>query len=279
MKNILLNLFSLLLVGVVIFTACEKTEESDSTPQQVSSPFIYESFLESAYIYSAGNTNVYADIPDVVGIAVDTVYGFEGGYGGVTGMDTIKLLKSELTFGDTVALGGSTFFVRKYNKGNYRVTLSSNVVIAAANTNPGPTDLEGNYARVIPTANGYILEVKKVSDGVYLIFNPGGAPTVPANPYLLYNFKASNGADSLSFANQTDLCGGGLQLVNPAAPSGLVSSDYSASHPPVYIPAAPPAPARLTWRIYEFPSASTTVLHPGVALCNWGLGIRGFDKQ
>ena len=274
MKNIMLTLSSLLLGCAFFFAACDKKEEIDSVAQRVSIPYIAISYLQDVYIYAQGSTSIYTDIPNVVAVAVDSVYGFEGGYGGKTGMDSIKLLKSEiLGFGDTTKLGGSSYSFQKYSKGNYRVTQSAAVVIAGANNNPGPTALEGNYLRA---ATGYLMAVSKVANGVYLITNPGGAASVASNPYLLYNYRSSLGQDSLSFANQTDNCGGGLQLVSPAAPNGLTSADYSALHPPII---SNPSPLTFQWRIYEFPTASATATHPGAALCNWGLGVRTFVKQ
>ena len=274
MKNIMFILSSLLFGCVFFFAACDKTEEIDSVAQRVSVPYIAINYLEDVYIYAQGSTSIYSDIPDIVAVAVDSVYGFVGGYGGKTGMDSIKLLKTDvLGFGDTISLGGSSYAFQKYSKGNYRVKHSAAVVIAGANTNPGPTALEGNYLRA---ATGYLMEVRKVADGVYLITNPGGAASVAANPYLLYNYKSSLGLDSLSFAIQTDLCGGGLQLVGPTAALSLTSAEYTAQYPPVLLQGPP---LTFQWRVFEFPAVSAASAHTGVALCNWGTGVRTFVKQ
>jgi hypothetical protein len=56
----------------------------------------------------------------------------------------------------------------------------------------------------------------------------------------------------------------------------LSSSDYSAMHPPVITATSP---LTLSWRVYEFPSASSSSAHTGAALCQWGLGVRTFEKQ
>ncbi|MEO6039942.1 MAG: hypothetical protein ABIQ93_16130 [Saprospiraceae bacterium] len=281
MKNKIL-LFTSLLAGCILFlVACHKTEANDSVAKQASVPYLAYSLLEDVYIYGEGSSTLFADLPNVVGVLVDTVYGFEGGYGGRTGMDSIKVLKSDLVFGDTISVGGSGFSTFKYSKGNYRTSIGSSVVIASANDNPGPTALEGNYKRT--TAAGYILVLSKVADGIYLLTNPGGAASVSPNPYLLYNFKNSAGGDSLSFANQTDLCGGGVQLVDPGAPLSLSSAEYSEKYPPKLIPpnpfATPPTPLTLTWRVLEFPTADSGAVNPGGALCNWGTGVRTFEKQ
>lgn len=273
MKNKILFLSAVLAGGVLLTTACEKTIESDSVPQTTSIPYIAEQFIEPAYIYGEGATHIYTDVPDVVAIAVDSVVGFEGGYGGKTGSDSIKILKSEvLGWPDTIAPGGKSFTFEKFNRSGFKAKLSSNIVIAAPNPSPGPTALEGTYKR---TSNNFLIEIKKVFDGVYVIDNPGGAG-VPPNPYLLHNYRNSAGGDSLAFANQPNPCGGGLQLVGPSAPSSLRSSDYSTNYPPII---AATTPFTLQWRVYEFPSASASSAHTGAALCQWGLGIRTFEKQ
>lgn len=277
MKNKIL-FFTSLLAGCIIFAvACNKTEESDSVAKQASIPFVATNNLEDVYIYVKGNTSIYSDIPDVVAVVVDTVSGFEGGYGGKTGMDSLKILRSDvLGFGDTTIVGGSSYSFQKYSKGNYRVTITATVLVldpSSANPNPGPTNLEGDYLRA---ATGMVQRIKEISPGFYLIGNPGGAPTVANKPYFLYNSKDIAGNDSLSFAIQTDLCDGALQLVAPGAPSGLSSADYSASWPPII---ASLSPITLQWRVYEFHSADPSEVHGGAALCNWGLGIRTFVKQ
>ncbi|MEO6760431.1 MAG: hypothetical protein ABIO24_13315 [Saprospiraceae bacterium] len=271
MKNKIL-LFTSLFAGCLLFVAaCKKSEDLDSVVKQTSVPFLAYSFLDDVYIYGEGNSTLFGDLPNVVGVLVDSVYGFEGGYGGKTGMDSIKVLKSDLEFSDTISVGGTGFSTYKYNKGGFRASIGSNVVIASANTNPGPTALEGDYLRV---ANGVVITLDKVSDGIYLLTNPGGAGVAP-NPYLLYNYKDVNGQDSLAFAIQKDLCGGGLQLVGPGAPLSLKSSEYSEKYPPKITL----GPITLSWRVLEFPSASKNATNPGAALCNWGTGVRTFVKQ
>lgn len=266
----------LYILGICILPllyACKNDDFVASYPQTTSIPIIIEQFVEASYVYGKGNSNIINDIPDVVAIAVDSTVGFEGGYGGKTGMDTIKILKSDIVFWpDTVDVGGYTISFEKFNKSNFKAVLSSNIVIAGPISDPGPTDLAGTYKR---TANGFLIEIKKVFDGVYVIDNPGGAG-VPAFPYLLYNHKSSTGGDELRFPNQTDPCGGGLMLVADNAPNGLKSSEYSASYPPKITATSP---LTLKWKIFEFPSASASSGHTGAALCQWGLGVRTFEKQ
>ena len=74
-------------------------------------------------------------------------------------MDTVKILKSDnLGFPDTVALGGKSITFEKFNKAGYKVAITTNIVIAGAIANPGPTAMEGTYKR---TANGVLIELKK----------------------------------------------------------------------------------------------------------------------
>lgn len=273
MKNKIL-LISSIVTGCVLFSvSCNKLEEGDSVPRPTSIPFVAIQYIEPAYVYGLGNTSIYKDVPDVVAIAVDSIVGFEGGYGGKTGADSVKVLKSDiLGWPDTTGIGGYGITFEKFNKANYKVTIGSNIVIAGAIANPGPTAMEGTYKR---TANGVLIELKKVFDGVYVIDNPGGAG-VPPFPYLFYNYKSSSGNDSLAFPIQPNPCGGGLQLVGPGAPNSLTSADYSEQYPPQITATAP---LTLSWRVYEFPSASPSSGHTGAALCQWGLGVRTFEKQ
>lgn len=274
MKNIIFTLSSFLFGLVFFFAACDKSNGIDSVPQAVSIPYIAIKYANDAYVYGVGNTHIYSDLPDVIAIAVDSIYGFEGGYGGKTGMDSVKILKTEvLGFSDTVAIGASSIGFEKFNKGNYRVTTSVNIVIAGPIATPGPTAMEGFYKR---TANGFVIELKKVFDGVYVIDNPGGAG-VPPFPYLFYNYASSSGTDSLAFPIQGNECGGGLQLVGPTAPFGLISSAYSASYPPII---SATSPLTLQWRVFTFSTAKPSSLQPGNGgLCTWGVGIRTFVKQ
>lgn len=273
MKNKVLFLTSLLAGCIVLVVACRKTVDGDSVPRATSLPYIAIPYLESAYVYGLGQSTLYSDVPDVVAIAVDSVVGFEGGYGGKTGSDSIKILKSQiLGWPDTTEIGGYSIGFEVFNRSNFKTTIGANVVIAGPIANPGPTALEGTYKR---TSNGVLIELKKVFSGVYVIDNPGGAGVAPF-PYLFYNYKSSTGADSLAFPIQTNPCGGGLQLVGSGAPNLLTSSAYSAQYPPE-IALGPPL--KLTWRVYEFPSASKSSAQTGAALCQWGLGIRSFEKQ
>ena len=274
MKNKILIFSSLLLAGSILFVAaCKKIEDADSTVTLTSIPFVYQQNINDAYVYGQGATTIYSDIPDVVAIAVDTVVGFEGGYGGKTGMDTIQVKKSDiLGWPDTVGLGGKSITFEKFNKANYKVTITSNIVIAGAIPNPGPTAMEGIYKR---TANGVLIEIKKVFDGVYVIDNPGGAGVAPF-PYLLYNYRSSSGGDSLAFPIQPNPCHGGLQLVGPTAPLSLTSAEYTSTYPPAITATSP---LTVSWKVFEFSSARPTSLHPGAALCQWGVGVRTFEKQ
>lgn len=273
MKNKILFGSSLLVGCALMIAACHKIEDNDSVVRPTSVPYIVDQSIQDAYVYGQGQTSIYTDIPNVVAIAVDTIVGFEGGYGGKTGSDTIQILKSDITgWPDTTTVGGKSITFTKYNKGNYRVSLTSNIVIAGAIATPGPTAMEGNYVR---TANGVVIELKKVFDGVYVIDNPGGAGVAPF-PYLFYNYRNSSGGDSLAFPIQKNPCAGGLQLVGTGAPLSLTSATYSAQYPPEIVSTSP---LTLSWKIFEFPSARSSSANTGVALCQWGTGVRTFEKQ
>lgn len=274
MKNKILLFSSFLACCVLFILACDKKVEIDSVAQPISIPFIAIKYVSDAYVYGVGNTYIYSDIPEVVAIAVDSVYGFEGGYGGKTGFDSIKIYKNEvLGWPDTVSIGAASISYQKYSKGNYRVVTGSNIVIAGPIPNPGPTALEGLYKR---TSNMFVIELKKVFDGVYVIDNPGGADVTPF-PYLFYNYESSSGTDSLAFPIQGNECGGGLQLVGPGAPFSLPSSEYSSKYPPVITTLSP---VTLSWRVFTFASASASTVQPGNGgLCTWGVGVRTFVKQ
>ena len=273
MKNKILLLSSLLAGCIFVIAACKKTEDSDSVASPTSIPYIAISYINDAYVYGQGQSSLFSDLPDVIAVAVDSVVGFAGGYGGKTGSDSIKILKSEiLGWPDTNSIGGYSIAFEKFNKSNFKARLGANIVIAGAIPNPGPTAMEGTYKRV---SNGVLIELKKVFNGVYVIDNPGGAG-VPPFPYLFYNYAKSTGGDSLSFPIQTNPCGGGLQLVGSGAPNSLTSSAYTTMFPPEIVTTAP---LTLRWRVYEFPSASSSSSHTGAALCQWGLGARTFEKQ
>lgn len=272
MKKIFL-LYVPILVCMVCLSACKQNDDIDSRAEPIILPFIAEKFMADAYVYGLGQATLDADLPNIVAIAVDTVFGMVGGHGGKTGMDTVNILKSEMkSQPDLTKVGGASITFEKFNKGGYKVSVSSNVVIAGAIADPGPTALEGNYLRA---ATGYLLEVKKVFDGVYIVGNPGGAASVPFLPYLLYNHRSSGGGDELRFPIQSDLCHGGLRLVSPTAPTALTAAEYDA-YPPII---SSTAPLTLQWRVFEFPSATSSAVHPDGALCNWGLGVRTFVKQ
>lgn len=276
MKNIILSFSSLLLGSVLFLAACDHTDEKDSKSQVVSQPQIAYKNASDAYVYGVGNTHIYSDLPDVIAVAVDTVYGFDGGYGGKTGADSVKINKTEIAdWPDTNSVGAISIVLYKYNKGNYRVSTGTNIVIAGQNPNPGPTAMEGIYKR---SSNGFAVEIKKVFDGVYVIDNPGGAAVAPF-PYLLYNYKSSSGTDSLSFPNQANECGGGTQLVAPTAPAGLKASEYLKNYPPQI---SSLAPVTFKWKVFTYSTAKASATQPGdgVALCTWGsTAVRTFVKQ
>ena len=275
MKNKILFISSLLVGCVLVIAACHKIEDNDSVVRATSIPFIAIQNVNSAYVYGAGQTSIYSDIPDVLAIAVDSVVGFEGGYGGKTGSDSIKILKADITsWPDTVSLGGKAITVEKFNKSNFKTSVSTNIVIAGPIANPGPTAMEGIYQR---TSNGVLIEFKKVFNGVYVIDNPGGGVGITLFPYLFYNYKSSTGVDSLAFPIQPNECGGGLQLVGPTAPFSLRAADYATQYPPAITSTAP---LTLSWRVFTFSSATNAAVQPGNGgLCTWGVGVRTFVKQ
>lgn len=272
MKNIFYYFATLLFIALTT-NSC-KDEAIDSVAKPIILPFIAEKLMADSYVYGQGQATLLTDLPNVVAIAVDTVYGMEGGHGGKTGFDTVEILKTESTgIPDLTDIGGYGITFQKFNKGGYKVSTGANIVIAGPISNPGPTSIEGNYKR---TSNGFIQEIKKVFDGVYIIGNPGGAASVAYLPYLLYNYKNTSGGDSLAFPVQTDLCGGGLRLVSPTAPVALTAGEYDA-YPPII---SNTAPLTLQWKVFEFPSANNSAVHPDAALCKWGhTAIRTFEKQ
>ncbi len=278
MKNKILFLSTLLSGCLLFFAACEKTPDSDSIVQPTSVPYIGKQFIEDFYVYGTGNVTIMDDVPDIVAIAVDTILGFEGGYGGKTGSDSIQIKKSEILEWPVIN-GAGTYSIsfQKFNRGNFKIILTSAIIVlSVTNDNPGPTNLQGSYLRA---ASNYVLNVKKALDGVYIVDNPGGAATVAPFVYLLFNYKSSSGNDSLDFPIQPNPCGGGLQLVSPNAPAELPSSDYSAQYPPQITSTAP---LTLSWKVFTFDEASPISVQPGagVALCQWGSGsVRTFIKQ
>lgn len=275
MKNKILFLFTLAACGMFVFSACTEEPEIDSKAQVVNLPFIHEKLMQDAYVYGLGQATLEADLPNIVAVAVDTVYGFEGGRGGKTGKDTINITKSEVIGGFPVLndIGGYSISFEKTNLGGYKVTTGTNIVIAGAIPNPGPTAMEGTYKR---TSNGVLIQIKKVFDGVYVIDNPGGAG-VPPFPYLLYNVKNAVGGDSLAFPVQTNPCGGGLMLVAPSAPVSQTADTYRKNFPPEI---AATSPLTFKWKVFEFPSATPAAVQPDAALCQWGhTATRTFEKQ
>ncbi|HOY04434.1 MAG TPA: hypothetical protein PLO67_03465 [Saprospiraceae bacterium] len=274
MKNKILIRSSVWLACILLtVAACKKIEDGDSVTFGFSQPFLHELNVNSAYVYGQGATHIYTDIPQLLAVVVDTVSGFEGGYGGHTGSDTLKILKSDITWPDTTSIGGKLISLSRSNRAGYPIVVSTNIVIAGAIANPGPTAMEGVYVR---TSNGFAIEIKKVFNGVYVIDNPGGAGTVAPFPYLLYNYITSSGGDSLAFPIQENPCGGGLQLVAPGAALGLSSAEYTANYPPSIVATAP---LTLSWRVLEFSAARATSVNPSGSLCQWGTPVRTFEKQ
>lgn len=270
----------ILLLSIVVFIAsCKKIEDPvASTAGPVSLPYVVDQYANGSYGFGLGSNKIFKTIPDTIALVADSVLGFTGGFGGHTGHDFAYILKSDVKGGvwpDTTVLGGGSLIFEKFNSSNYKVQLIVNIVVAEpikAPASPGPTALEGTYKR---TSNGFLISLVKIFDGVYLIDNPGGAGVAPY-PYVLKNFKSSSGKDSLSFENQGNPCGGGTKLVGASAPSGLTAGEYSTGFPPLITTLTP---VTFQWRVYEFPEAGEASTHPGAALCQWGLGIRTFEKQ
>jgi hypothetical protein len=278
MKNHIFLAGLTLLFLALMNNACSRYEVGgDSTPQDVVLPFVYSSDMLGAYVYGQGATSLYTDLPAVVAVVVDTVFGFEGGYGGKTGADTFQIKKVDIiAWGDTTNVGGKSLGWEKFSKGGYKVKVSSALVIAGPIANPGPTALEGSYKRL---SNSVLIDLKKVFDGVYVIDNLGGAApgaTTPF-PYLVYNYKSTSGGDSLVFPIQKNDCGGGTQLVGPTATPGSKASDYATNFPPSIVTGPP---VTLSWKVYSYSSASLNAVAPASALCVWGnAGVRTFEKQ
>jgi hypothetical protein len=271
MINRLLFLFA---ITGLLFASCQKEHKVDSTVVTTSLPFISEVRAEPSYVFGVGSGQILASIPDIIAVAVDSVVGFEGGFGGKTGKDTIYIRKADMkgTWPDTTASGGFSIDFEKFNLAGYKAHNPINIVLAAPIDNPGPTDFSGTYLR---PSNGVTFDIVKVFPGVYVIDNPGGAG-VPPTPYLLYNYKNSANKDSLAFPTQPNPCGGGLKLVSSTAPLGLTSAAYDASHPPTIVSLAP---VTVAWRVLEFPDTAPGTANPGAALCQWGTGVRTFVKQ
>lgn len=271
------NIIPVLLVAscMAFVTACNKKDFTASEAKAIAIPEVVELLAQESYVHGVGSGQVYNSIPDQVAMVVDSVYGFADGYGGKTGRDTAIIFKADVDkngWPDTVGAGGYAVTFEKYNRHAFKAKVSINIVLAAPISNPGPTDIAGNYRR---TANNFLISIVKVFNGVYVIDNPGGAG-VPPTPYLLYNYRSSANKDSLAFPNQGNPCHGGLKLVDPAAPDGLRASDYDRTYPPAIVSLIP---ITLSWKVFEFPSASASSAHQGVALCQWGLGVRTFVKQ
>jgi hypothetical protein len=270
MRNKILLVFTAILV---VISGCDKDDLTESTVVTTSIPEIGVELAQPSYVFGIGGGDINKSIPDTLAIAVDSVYGFENGFGGKTGKDSIYILKSQIIDGwpDTTAVGAYTLQFEAVNTINYKVPFNINVVVAGPIDNPGPTDISGTYRR---TSNNFAITISEIFEGVYLIQNPGGAD-VALQPYLLYNYKSSSGADSLAFPTQTNPCGGGLKLVAPTAPEGLTSGDYDSQSPAI----TSYSPITLSWRVFEFEDTAPSTAHPGEALCQWGLGIRTFVKQ
>lgn len=264
----------LALAATIFFAGCHKSDFTSSTTHVVSVPFIANLYASPSYVFGVGGGQIYRTIPDIIAVAVDTVYGFQGGFGGKTGKDSIYIRKTDLKgkWPDTTKSGGLTLNFEKFNLGDYKISQPLSVVLASPISNPGPTDISGTYLRA---ATGVTFQIKKVFNGVYVIDNPGGAGVDPY-PYLLYNYKSTTNLDSLAFPTQTNPCGGGLKLVAPGAPLGLTSETYNTSFPPAITATSP---LTLSWRVLEFPDTSPGTANPSAALCQWGTGARTFVKQ
>ncbi|MES2849713.1 MAG: hypothetical protein V4685_11705 [Bacteroidota bacterium] len=272
-NNIYIALIAMVIIGAV---GCKKELKNESTAKPTSIPYIVESYLESFYASGVGAGVVYSSIPDTLALIGDSLVGFEGGFGGVTGQDFKYVLKSDITdWPDTTSAGGYAVTVSEFNAGNFKVDVGTSVVLASPIEAPavaGPTDIAGSYLR---TATGITIDIVKIFDGVYVIGNPG-AGAVDAYPYLLYNYRSVGGTDSLAFPAQPNPCGGATKLVNVGAPNGLSIAEYDESWPPGF---ASMSPITLSWRIYEFTDTDPGNVHGGAALCQWGLGIRTLIKQ
>jgi hypothetical protein len=271
MRNKILLIIASILIG---FSACDKDDFTDSTVVTTSQPVVALEFAQSSYVFAIGAGDILKTIPDTIAIAVDSLYGFESGFGGKTGKDSVYILKSGIIGGwpDTTEVGAySLQFESPLNTINYKVPFSINVVVAGPIDNPGPTDISGTYKR---TSNNFPITISKIFDGVYLIQNLGGAGVTP-HPFLLYNYKSSAGNDSLAFPTQPNECGSATKLVAPSAPDGLTSADYDKLSPAIISL----SPLTLSWKIFTFgdtnPGTSTTS-----SVCTWGnVAVRTFVKQ
>jgi hypothetical protein len=266
----IITIFTLTLFAV----SCERDLETDSVAKATTIPEVVD-FTNGTYVFGLGSNTIFNTIPDTLGIIYDSVYGFEGGFGGKTGMDSAYLLKTDITsaWPDTTVPGANSITAQKYNLNNFKNSVTVTIVVVEPNENPGATDLAGTYKR---TSNGYLIGISKISDGVYFLDNPGGAGVDPY-PYVLKNYKDANGVDSLAFDIQANPCGGGLQLIGPSAPiSGTSSADYSAMYPPKI---TSKSPLTLSWIVMEFDAASPESTSSGGGLCQWGAAIRTFQKQ
>lgn len=267
-NNICIALVAMVIIGAI---GCKKELKNNSVAKLTSIPFIAENYLEPFYASGVGAGQVYSSIPDTLALIADTLVGFDGGFGGKTGHDFLYVLKSEITdWPDTTAAGGYSINVAKFNSGLIKVDVGTSIVLASpieAPAQAGPTALEGTYAR---TSNGYLIDIAKVFDGVYVIAVPGGAAVDPY-PYLLYNYRSVSGTDSLAFPSQANACGSETRLVSPTAPADLSDEDYDA-HPPAITSLSP---VTLSWKIFTMESGSFSA-----NVCQWGnTAVRTFVKQ
>jgi len=266
------NLFALTILIVAIIAGCKKDFEL-SKIQDVNIPMV-ESYMEPTYIYSLSSSgqSVFELIPDTLALLIDDVYGFENGFGGITGRDSLYLTKGMLMWPDTTSSGANTIAVSAINLGGYKVTADAALIIVSDLEHPGPTDISGSFERTI---NSYVIHIEKLAAGVFLIDNVGGA-AADGTSYLLYNYESSSGLDSLVFPIQEMSCGAGLKLVSPSASGDGTANSYNAFPPEIISD----FPLTFSWKVYEFPSTEGTAVHPeGGAYCAWGDGARIFVKQ
>lgn len=258
--------------------SCTKAPFEDSINIIYPYPYPAEIYTTTKFIYTPGLVTVWEDLPDTLAKLTDDFVGFQNGWGGTHSRDSIYLTKNDLigTLPQFNLVGDYILQFSKSNFAGYTYILEIQVTVIGSNLNPGPTDLEGNYKR---TSNGHIIPIQKIYDGVYLIENLGGNAAVPAYPYLLYNYKSSTMVDSIVFPIQFNECGGGTQLVGPAATPGYPALFYANALPPI-IEINTTAPVVFKWKIYSYETVNLNAIAPTSAICTWGnAATRVFEKQ